>query len=85
MMFGNNLDTAVTGVCVGLAKTKQLATCEFTYNDGAVAKDAPNGEPLYLGFVSFAEMDTFIETLQRMSIDLKRNLTHPVEGGDKHE
>lgn len=30
-------------------------------------------------------MDMFIETLQRMSIDLKRNLTHPVEGGDKHE
>lgn len=48
MMSGNNLDTAVTGVCVGLAETKQLATCEFTYNNGAVAKDAPNGEPLYL-------------------------------------
>ena len=31
MMSGNNLDTAVTGICVGLAETKLIAACEFTY------------------------------------------------------
>ena len=78
MMSGNNLDTAVTGVCVGLAETKSMAMCEFTYNIGTVATAAPNGEPLYLGFTSFAEMDTFIEALQKMKHKL-------VPGGDEDE
>lgn len=75
MMSGINLDTAVTGVFVGMAETKLIAACEFTYRDGAVANDAPKGEPLYLGFTSFAEMDTFIEALQKMKNKLD-------EGGD---
>lgn len=75
MMSGINLDTAVTGVFVGMAETKLIAACEFTYKDGAVANDAPKGEPLYLGFTSFAEMDTFIEALQKMKYKLD-------EGGD---
>lgn len=78
MMSGNNLDTAVTGVCVGLAENKSIAMCEFTYNNGTVAKNASNGEPLYLGFTSFAEMDTFIEALQKMKNKL-------IQGGDTVE
>lgn len=78
MMSGNNLDTAVTGVCVGLAEAKSISMCEFTYNNGTVAKNASNGEPLYLGFTSFAEMDTFIEVLQKMKNKL-------AQGGNENE